>query len=355
MAWGTQDSTSQPRLGRGPESPKSVSCLKKQPQGCTGATLGLGVASAQETFWDTPALAWRPEPPFYRSLRSLRAQNLSQRQSITQKGVHARPSTAREREHWFFGAFEPFSSHEFQVSIARTRFCAILPKSQKQISKRVFPLIFFALLDFLASVLCKEFLACLSVFPFVPNDFGGSARIKILAFLVIFPSPFVKKQKEKKIRVWGSAKKSSKIPQKVQKWPRKSNFKFFGPFLTFWGIFGDFFRDPPRDLLGDLFAILGPETLVNGGSGRNPCPKRRLAPSLPWPSNMGKKQSRNSGLVPGNQDPRALEVDHLLRALPTPCSSRQLFSPPPKASSKAKTINTPRHKTNTCRIQLLGN
>ena len=54
---------------------------------------------------------------------------LSQPQSITQKGVHARPLTAREREHRGFAAFEPLSSHEFRASIARTPFCAILWRS----------------------------------------------------------------------------------------------------------------------------------------------------------------------------------------------------------------------------------
>ena len=54
---------------------------------------------------------------------------LSQPQSITQKGVHAHPLTAREREHWFFAAFERFSSYEFRGSIARTPFCAILWRS----------------------------------------------------------------------------------------------------------------------------------------------------------------------------------------------------------------------------------
>ena len=34
---------------------------------------------------------------------------VSQPQSITQKGVHAHPLTARERELWVFAAFEPFS------------------------------------------------------------------------------------------------------------------------------------------------------------------------------------------------------------------------------------------------------
>ena len=56
---------------------------------------------------------------------------LSQPQSITQKGVHARPLTAREREHWFFAAFQPFSGGDFRASIARTPFCAILWRSPK--------------------------------------------------------------------------------------------------------------------------------------------------------------------------------------------------------------------------------
>ena len=49
---------------------------------------------------------------------------ISRPQSITQKGVHAHPLTAWEREHWFFVAFESFSDCEFWASIARTPFCA---------------------------------------------------------------------------------------------------------------------------------------------------------------------------------------------------------------------------------------
>ena len=43
---------------------------------------------------------------------------------------------------------------------------------------------------------------------------------------------------------WGSAKKSPKIPEKVKKYPK---LDFFGYFLTFSGIFGDFFADPQKD------------------------------------------------------------------------------------------------------------
>ena len=43
--------------------------------------------------------------------------------------------------------------------------------------------------------------------------------------------------------------------------------------LTFSGIFGAVFAEPPKDSFWDFFAILGPEgpeTPVNGRSGRNP-------------------------------------------------------------------------------------
>ena len=54
---------------------------------------------------------------------------LSQPQSITQKGVHARLLTTREVRTLVFAAFEPFSSHEFRASIARTPFCVTLWRS----------------------------------------------------------------------------------------------------------------------------------------------------------------------------------------------------------------------------------
>ena len=50
----------------------------------------------------------------------------SQRQSITQKGVHTHLLTAREREHWLLRHFSHFFSREFRLSIERTPFCAIL-------------------------------------------------------------------------------------------------------------------------------------------------------------------------------------------------------------------------------------
>ena len=58
---------------------------------------------------------------------------------------------------------------------------------------------FLAFLEFLAFFLSQEFLAFFSVFPFFPRDFGGSPRIKILAFLVVFLAVF-QKSKERKIR-----------------------------------------------------------------------------------------------------------------------------------------------------------
>ena len=86
---------------------------------------------------------------------------------------------------------------------------------------------------------------------------------------------------------WGSAKKSPKIPEKVKKYTKKSNF---GHFLTFSGIFGGFFADPPKDSFWDFFEILGPEgpeTPVNGRSDRNtkccfPPLGRQQLPSLMW-------------------------------------------------------------------------
>ena len=38
---------------------------------------------------------------------------ISQRQSITQKGVHAHPLTAREREHWFLQHLSDFLAANF--------------------------------------------------------------------------------------------------------------------------------------------------------------------------------------------------------------------------------------------------
>ena len=75
-----------------------------------------------------------------------------------------------------------------------------------------------------------------------------------------------KSQKE----AWGSAKKSPKIPENVEIYTKKSNFGFF---LTFQVFSGTLFADPQKDSFRDFFfAILGPEgpeTPVNGRSGRN--------------------------------------------------------------------------------------
>ena len=59
-----------------------------------------------------------------------------------------------------------------------------------------------------------------------------------------------------------------KVPENTRKSP---NLVFFGDFLTFSGIFGDFFADPQKDSFRDFFGISGPEgpeTPVNGRSGR---------------------------------------------------------------------------------------
>ena len=58
---------------------------------------------------------------------------------------------------------------------------------------------FLAFLDFLAFFVARNFLAFLSVFPFFPRDFRGSAQRKILAFWVVFLA-FFQQSKERKIR-----------------------------------------------------------------------------------------------------------------------------------------------------------
>ena len=77
-------------------------------------------------------------------------------------------------------------------------------------------------------------------------------------------------KKSQKESFWGSARKSPKIPEKVEKYPKKSNFGYFS---TCSGIFEDFFADPQKDSFWDFFGISGPEegpeTPVNGRSGRN--------------------------------------------------------------------------------------
>ena len=60
------------------------------------------------------------------------------RESITQKGVHARPLTARGARTLIFSAFESFSSCDFWASIARTPFYAILWRSLHHIVRYFF-------------------------------------------------------------------------------------------------------------------------------------------------------------------------------------------------------------------------
>ena len=65
------------------------------------------------------------------------------------------------------------------------------------------------------------------------------------------PGPKSHKKKEsQKESFRGSAKKSLKIPEEVKKYP-KLDF-WWGYFLTFSGIFGDFFADPQTTLCETL-------------------------------------------------------------------------------------------------------
>ena len=59
-------------------------------------------------------------------------------------------------------------------------------------------------------------------------------------------------KKSQKESFWGSAKKSPKIPEKVKKYTK---LDFLVYFLTFSGIFGNFFADPQKDSFWDFFAI----------------------------------------------------------------------------------------------------
>ena len=54
---------------------------------------------------------------------------ISQPQSITQKGVHARPLTAREREHWFLQHLSIFQPRISGVNSANTLLCDTLALS----------------------------------------------------------------------------------------------------------------------------------------------------------------------------------------------------------------------------------
>ena len=53
---------------------------------------------------------------------------------------------------------------------------------------------FLVFLEFLVFFLSEEFLACLSVLPFFPRDFGGSPRRKNPFLFCGFPCRFPKKQ-----------------------------------------------------------------------------------------------------------------------------------------------------------------
>ena len=83
----------------------------------------------------------------------------------------------------------------------------------------------------------------------------------------------------------GFTKKSPKIPEKVKKHPETPKF---GHFLTFSGIFGDFFADPRKDSFWDFFALSGPEgpeTPVNGRLGRKENSRRLWLSEIPcWKS-----------------------------------------------------------------------
>ena len=52
------------------------------------------------------------------------------------KGCSRSSVDSREREHWFLQHFEPFSSHEFRASTARTLFSAMLWRSSSFCGKR---------------------------------------------------------------------------------------------------------------------------------------------------------------------------------------------------------------------------
>ena len=87
--------------------------------------------------------------------------------------------------------------------------------------------------------------------------------------------PKIAKKKSQKGSCWGSTKKSPKNPQKVKKGPKESDFQaFLGSFFDFLGYFRGLLADPQETLFEtSFFVILGPETPLNGGSGRK---RRRL-------------------------------------------------------------------------------
>ena len=79
-------------------------------------------------------------------------------------------------------------------------------------------------------------------------------------------------KKSRKESFWGLQKSPRKHPKKSKNTRKSPNLVFFGYFLTFSGIFGDFFADPQKDSFRDFFGISGPEgpeTPLNGRSGCN--------------------------------------------------------------------------------------
>ena len=79
-------------------------------------------------------------------------------------------------------------------------------------------------------------------------------------------------KKSRKESFWGSAKKSSKIPEKVEKDPNNTQiWTFSGLFRLFQVFSGTFLQTPHKTLFETFFGISGPEgpeTPVNGRSGR---------------------------------------------------------------------------------------
>ena len=70
------------------------------------------------------AKLWTRDSNFWEAFQ--RQRHVSQRQSITQKGVHTHPLTAREREHWFLQHLGAISWPRISgVNSANTPFCAI--------------------------------------------------------------------------------------------------------------------------------------------------------------------------------------------------------------------------------------
>ena len=78
------------------------------------------------------------------------------------------------------------------------------------------------------------------------------------------------RQRVSKRVFWGVCKKVPENTPESPKIPQKAQFSdFWRYFGTFWGIFGDCLQTPKKTLF-ETFCDFGPETLVNGGSGRKP-------------------------------------------------------------------------------------